>query len=345
MIKTNRPILFLLVLCAFLAGCSSPAARPATQPAGATLTPELAASTATPAASPTPLASKVLLVASGEADLQSTATALSGKSGLTVVSQPALQKSDLTPEVKIVLLAAPPADLSDLLTSAPQVQFVVISGVDLPAANNLTVIRTRAETQAFVAGFMSVLLSTDFRAAGLLPTDGSLGAGLKEAFENGGHYFCGVCAPGWPLNIYYPVVGEQPSAADGPTWQASAASLFDNQKVEVFYLDPAAVHPEVTAYLQGRAQGDKTVVVLGATPPPDELKPQWAGSVHFDLTEALEQVWPDTVAGKGGAIRDAPLVVDNVNSDLLSPGKMRLVNNLIEQLKAGQVLPDSIPAQ
>ena len=343
--KINRPILLLFVLGALLAGCSSPAARPATQPSNATPTLALAAPTATPAASPTPQATKVLLVAPGETGLQSVATELAGKSGLTVVSQPALQKTNLTPDVKMVLLAAPSTDLSDLLASAPQVQFVVVSGVDLPAANNLTIIRARPEHQAFVAGFISVLLSTDFRAAGLLPSDGSLGAGLKEAFENGGHYFCGVCAPGWPLKVYYPVVGEQPTAADGPTWQASAASLFDNQKVEVYYMDPAAARPEVIAYLQGRAQGDKTLAVLGATPPPGELKPQWAGSVHFDLAEALGQVWPDVAAGKGGAVRDAPLVVDNINPDLLSPGKMRLVNNLIEQLKAGQVLTNSIPAQ
>lgn len=343
-------LLFVLIPAVLLAGCSNSPALTATQAPQATSTLPQAAVTSTPAPSPTSPATKVLFVAPAQAgpqanSLQAALNDLSGKSGLTLASLPALQKSDLAPDVKVVVLLAPPADLPDLLAAAPQVQFVVVSAVDLPAAANLTVIRTKAENQAFVAGFISVLLSTDFRAAGLLPSDGPLGAGLKEVFVNGGHYFCGVCAPGWPLKVYYPVVAEQPAAADGPTWQAAAASLFDNQKVEVYYLTQAAARPEVIAYLQGRAQADKTLAVLGDAAPPDALKAQWAGTVHFNLSDALQQVWPEVVAGKGGATQPAKLSVDDVNPDILGPGKMRLVKNLMDLLDAGQVLPNTVPAQ
>ena len=343
--KIHWLLFLLLIPGALLAGCSNSPALTVTQAPQTTATLPLAAVTATPAPSPTAAATKVLFVGAAQDGLQAALSELSAKSGLTLASLPALQKSDLTPDVKVAVLLAPPGDLADLIAAAPQVQFVVVSTVDLPAAENLTIIRTKVENQAFIAGYISVLLSTDFRAAGLLPTDGPLGEGLKEAFVNGGHYFCGVCAPGWPLNMYYPMVAEQPSTADGPTWQAAAASLFDTQKVEVYYLTQAAARPEVIAYLQGRTQADKTLIVLGDATPPDALKAQWAATVHFDLAAALQQVWPDVVAGKGGVVQPAKLLVDDVNSDILGPGKMRLVNNLMDQLDADQVLPNTISAQ
>lgn len=343
--KIYRPIFLLFLIGVLLAGCSANPGQPARPATGATPTAAQSVSTATPAATPTLQATKVLFIDPSGSSLKTVLTDLSGKSGLTLVDQPALQKSDLTPEVKVVVLLTPPADLADLLAAAPQAQFIVVSGVDVTAGNNLTVIRAKAENQAFIAGYISTLLSTDFRAAALLPNDTALGTGLKDIFVNGGHYFCGVCAPGWPLKVYYPVTAEQPSTADGPTWQAAAAGLFDNQKAEVFYLSQASLKNEVIAYFQGKTQGEKTVVLLGEQTPPDQLKAQWAATVHFDLAAALQQVWPNVIAGKGGAVQQAAILVDDTSTGLLSAGRMRLVKDLMQKLEAGTLIPDSVPLQ
>lgn len=344
--KINGLISVLFILGALaLAGCSKATPQPAQQIPGATPSLVIAAATLTPPASLTPEASKALLIAPAGSSIQAAAVDLSAKAGLTLISQPALQKSDLTPAVRLVVLQSAPADLAGLLAAAPHTEFIVVSATDLPAAQNLTVIRTKVENQAFVEGYISVLLSTDFRAAGLLTNDGPADASVKDAYVNGGRFFCGVCGPGWPLKVYYPLVGEQPSTADGPTWQTTAASLFDNQKVEVYYLSPAATRPEVIAYLQGKAQGDKPLALLGEKAPPDGLKAQWAATVHFDLAAALQQVWPDVTSGKSVGVKQAPLLVDNTNPALLGAGKMRLVKDLMGQLEAGTVLPNSVPAQ
>jgi hypothetical protein len=222
------------------------------------------------------------------------------------------------------------------------VQFVIFSPVDLPAAANLTVIRQRAEMQAFVAGFISELLSPDYRAAGLLPSDGFLGAQLQEAFVNGGRYYCGPCAPGWPLGLYYPAVGSLPAASDGTAWLGAAADLYGNKMVDVFFLSPDSIRPEVTTYLQGKTQLDRPVLIVGTQAPLEGFSNQWAASVRFDDLAVLRQVWPDVAAGQSGAAVDAPLLVDHVNDALLSEGRMRLVDELIAEINAERVSPFTI---
>ncbi len=346
--KTRSSVLTLLVILGlFLSACSS-APSPKSTETAAVLVPATAEPTATAAPSPTPLPGKVLLIAADETaaqPMQALLTELSQPAGLTLETRPQLQKGDLTPEIKLVIFFTPPGDLMDFLSAAPQVQFIAFSAVDLPSAGNLSVIREQADVQAFVGGYISALLSTDYRAAGLLPADGPLGANLQEAFANGGHYFCGVCAPGWPLGMTYPQIKALPAASDGPTWQSAAADLFDNGKAEIFFVSPEAARPEVFAYLQNRVQFENTVLLVGTQPPPVELAGQWAASVQFDQEAALRQVWPDALAGKGGAVVDAPLLLNSVNADLLGAGRLRLVKQLMEQIQAGQVSVSTIPPQ
>ncbi len=344
--KTLLPVLLVLVLAA----CSGPTASPTTPTSAleATSTNPEVSPTATAEPSPTPQPGKLVLAAPVGSESQSLQTVLAnaaGQAGLAFESRGELQPGDLTPDVKVVVLPAMPANLNDLLAAAPGTQFVVVSDADLTAVGNLSVIRRKVEHQAFLGGFISVLLSTDWRAAGLLPNDGPLGEKLAEAFRNGGSYFCGVCAPGWPLYMTYPQVGGQPAATDGPTWQATAAGLFDAQKAEVFYLSTEAAKPEVINYLRGLQQFNTEVLVVGVQPPPDELAAQWAATVSFDTAAALKQILPGVLAGTGGASMEAPLMLEHVNEDNLGAGRIRLVEELVDEIAAGRINPFTVPVE
>lgn len=344
--KTLLPLILLMVLAA----CTGPTASPTTPTtaveATASTTDVLPTPTAEP--SPTPQPGKLLLASPAGVDLQSLQAVLAdaaGQAGLTVETRTDLQPADLTPEVKVVVLAAAPANLNDLLAAGQHAQFIVVSDADLNALGNLSVIRRKAEYQAFMGGFISVLLSTDWRAAGLLPNDGPLGEKLAEAYRNGGSYFCGVCAPGWPLGVTYPQVGAQPSTADGSTWQTAAVGLFDAQKVEAYYLSAEAAKPEVINYLRGLQQFGADVLVVGVQPPPDALVAQWAATVSFDTAAALEQILPGVLAGTGGAQVEAPLLLEHVNEDNLGDGRIRLVEELLAEIAAGRIHPFTVPLE
>jgi hypothetical protein len=340
-----------LVLAIVLAGCAPQAAPQNPSPSASTQAAPTALAvlpSATPEPSPTPEPGKVILSAPGGSDVQAIQAALSELStdaGLTLETATDLQPAGISQNVRVVVLAVNPGNLNELLAAAPNTQFVTLASTNVPASANLTVIRTRPENQAFLGGFIAVLLSTDWRSAGLLPNDGPLGENLQDAFINGGHYFCGVCAPGWPLGVYYPQVGAASVSADGPTWQAVAAGLFDNLKVEAYYLAAEAYRQEVFDYLQGKDQFGKTLLLAGALPPPDALRAQWAATVGFDTPGALRQAWPDVLAGKGGVVVEVPLALTDVNAANLGEGRLRLVNDLMEELRTGMIYPYSIPAQ
>ncbi len=354
--KTPRPIKqFLLVLVSLLllgllAACSA-ATQPSFPPTPTGPAPTSIPPTATLAPTATPQAGKVLFWAPEGSDPQqveqvkAVLSELSTPMGWQMEDRAAVEPAELGPEVKLVFLLAPTENLSALVAGAPQTQFIVASNTDVQTSGNLSAIRLRPENQAFVAGFIVSLISTDLRGAGLLPSDGSLGAGLQDAFVSGGRYFCGVCAPGWPLGEYYPQAGVLPASSDGAAWQAAAVDLFDNKKVDVFYLASEAMRSEVTTYLTDKDQFGTLVRVVGASAPPEELRSQWAATVRLDVPEGLRQLWPRVSTSEGGQVVDAPLALEDVDEQNLSAGKLRLVKETMEEIVSGSLSPFSVPAE
>lgn len=344
-LRRALPLFVGLVGLLVLAACSPATSQPATAtqalPAATQPLP-----TETSAPTPTPQPGKAWLVTAEESPaLQAALTELARQAGWTVETRPALQAAELVPEVRVLVFAAPPANLSELLSAGAQAQFVVLAPVDLPAAPNLSVIRLRPENQAFVAGHIAGLYAADWRAGGLLPADGPLGAGLQEAFVNGARYFCGTCTSGWPLGVFYPQVGALPAISDGAAWQAAAVTLFDTHKVNLFFVSGEAARPEVFSYLQGKEQFGASVRLVGVTAPPPELKDQWLATVRLDASAALSDLWPAVSAGQGGQMVDAPVVLEDLGEEAPGIGRMRLVEELMQEIAAGRIYPFLIPPE
>ncbi len=334
----------LLLFVIVLAACNTPATAPPTQVVSAT--PE-SSPTPSPTETPTPLPGKALIAGDPanqalEAEAIQLLEGMAAPVGLTVERVESLTVESLTPEVKLVVSLRMPADLPALMAAAPQAQFVVISPTPLEPAGNLSVIHLQAEHQAFIAGLVGVIISTDWRAAGLIAAETP---NLQDAFANGGRYYCGDCMPGWPLTSSFPLVAGAPAPADGPSWQAVAANFFDNGKAEVFYLSPEAMRSEVIDYLSGLIQFNTTVKVLGALPPPNALQTQWAATVGFDPLQALQEVLPEALAGKSAGSVSVPVTLSHINENILSPGRQLLVEQYMQELAKGLISPLSVPAE
>jgi hypothetical protein len=339
--KRLLPTLILL-LSMLLAACSTPQASPTVQ---ISPTPE-ASPTLAPTGTPTQPPGKALLLAPDgtDADLlartQSLLEEQARPAGLIPETLGLLEPANLGAEVKLVVALSQPPNLPDLMAAAPQAQFIVVSSDALEPSANLTVIRLQAEYQAYVAGYVATLISNDWRSGGLIPAEMPA---LQDAFANGGRYFCGVCAPGWPLGATFPLASGAPAPADGGAWAVQAADFFDNGKVESYYLSAQAARPEVFAYLAGRAQLNTTVMVVGALPPADELRAQWAATIGLDPFEALSQALPVALAGKSAGSISVPVSLSDVNPDLLSPGRLAMVESLLDEIAAGRINPFSVP--
>lgn len=347
----NRIMIACLIVAVFLislSGCAPERGTTAANTVEPSATAEAAAATATVTSAPTATAApqKIVLVAapgSAESTAQFLTTA-AADAGYQLETLPELAAGVL-PEMRVVVFAVPPANINELAAANPNTRFVVFSTVDLAPTSNLDVVRLRPESQTFAAGFITTLLSTDWRSAGLLPADSALGGALQEAFVNGGRYYCGVCAPGWPLGLTYPQVAALPTASGGAEWQSAAAGLFDAQKVDLYYAPQEVLQPELVQYLSGLEQFGKRVYVLGTQPPPDALAGQWAGTLTFDSAGALEQIWPAVMSGAAGQAVDAALLLESVNEDVAGEGRQRLIDEMLADLQAGWIYPFSVPLE
>jgi hypothetical protein len=79
------------------------------------------------------------------------------------------------------------------------------------------------------------------------------------------------------------------------------------------------------------------LLLVGQSLPSDTLQPQWIASIQPDQITAIKNIFPDLIAGKGGEVVPTPLVLTDVNSDLLGAGKLRLVQQVLEGLQNGSI--------
>ena len=79
------------------------------------------------------------------------------------------------------------------------------------------------------------------------------------------------------------------------------------------------------------------MLVIGETLPGESARPNWVASIPPDVTSAVKNIFPDLVAGKGGQNVPTPLFLADVNSTLLSQGKLRLVQKVLDGLQNGTI--------
>ncbi|MGD0708026.1 MAG: hypothetical protein ABSA51_06180 [Anaerolineaceae bacterium] len=328
-------VLFVSVLLCSACGRLLPQAAPTATP--------IPTQTPVPSVTPTPAPGRVILVApdgTAAQDLQaaqSTLKDLAGSSNMVFETRPALQASDITADVKIVVFLTPPANLSDLTNAAGQTQFVVVSTGDLPAAANLTVIRLRQDFQAFIAGYVGALIAYDWRLGGLLPSDNPNSTLEQQAFANGEQYFCGLCNPQFPPFVTLPQITTLASNSDPAAWQSAFDQIY-SITMETVYVAPEASSPDLLNYLAA-----KNLHIIGGQSPTDDLKSHWAATVLYDPMSSLKNIWPSIIAGKGGQTVAASVQVTDTDDGTVGQGKMRLINETISMLMDGSLLPLSTP--
>jgi hypothetical protein len=340
--RSKQLLLTILFLVALLvSACAAPGVPAATRTP--TTSPE---PTAEPTATSTPIpADKVVLVGAPNNDAQlfqsieAEVKSLAAQSSLVVDEQPALQPGQLGSEAKVAVLLSPPANLGELLSRAPQTQFVVLSDKDLDAAPNLSVIRVHSEYVTFTAGYISVMVASDWRAGGMLPSDTALGGSLSDAFVNGGHYFCGVCNSFYAPVTRFPLVQAQPSGSGLAAWQQATAA-FAHANVYMIYVAPEVSSPELLQSLV-----DQSFFLLGGSTPAPEILPRWVATIRSDSVTPLAALWPDLVAGKGGKVVSAGIALGDIQSGILSDGKQLLVQRMLKDLTDGMILPFNPPLE
>jgi hypothetical protein len=331
----------LLTACGLNSALSTPARQTETVNVPAPAVPTQL-STETPAP---PLA---ILLAPAGADptqagaLEAAMKDLASSSGMQFEVRKNLATGDVTSAWRVVVVLPPFGGLAQLSAAAPQAQFVGVGIEGLQPGGNLSVIGPqgwREDQQAFLAGLIAAVVTNDWRAGMISPIGAPKTDVLEAAFRNGAHYFCGLCNPSTPPFVPYPVVVEIDPAAGEAGWKATVDGLLA-KGAKTVYLPPQASSEELLSYLAQAKVG-----IIGGGQPAAEISSAWVASVGVDPAGALRSLWPDLVAGKGGANLPMAVGFSDAQVERFSPGRQKAVQAILDDLLAGRILPVTPPNQ
>lgn len=292
-----------------------------------------------------PEAQSVILTFSGDtepyvlAQIQSGLESLVSETGLVLVVQENLGLESITSNVQVVIGVGSDVDLNAMAASSPGVSFVAIGNPNVRVTDNLSIIgdpKVNAQQQAFMAGYLSAVISTDNRVAALVPSDIENSTEIVDGFVTGVRYYCGLCKQMFPPYNDFPqweVIGSE-IAVEG--FQQTIAN-FVNAEVEVLYVHRELATPERLAYL---AEFDFSVVGDAS---PDSLRNNWAGTIVVDPVPALVELWPDLLLGIGGTQISASIVLTDTEAGLIPEGRYRLIEELSEKIQEGLILLEPAP--
>jgi hypothetical protein len=62
-------------------------------------------------------------------------------------------------------------------------------------------------------------------------------------------------------------------------------------------------------------------------------------TIQPDVVKAIQNAWPQLIEGQGGLTVQSPLGLSDIDPGLLSPGKQRLVRQMLQELQTGLASP------
>jgi hypothetical protein len=235
-----------------------------------------------------------------------------------------------------VVIALPPdPGMAALAAAAPHAQFLAINIPDLTAGANLSVLANSndSEKAAFLAGYTAAMLTEDHRIGMLLPKDNPEAQRALQAFTNGMSYYCGLCRPFYYTDLTYPQSIEIPADEKEAAYGAYADYLILQRKVETIYVHHSVATPELLSYIGTTG----TMSIADSVPSPRPAS--FVMAMQPDVIHAIQSAWPSLVNGQGGINVQSPLGLTDVDPALLTPGKQVMVEQVLQDLVAGLIVP------
>ncbi len=331
-----KHLFYVILIFAVLSACSGSSESSGTATPPPTETPIVPPPlTATPTI---PLAILVLpatLDAETSNLYQKTVYDLAQAAGMRFQVRNALTSADLEPGLQVVIALPPDPGIAALAAAAPNVQFLAINMPGVTAGGNVSVLggNSQSDIAAFLAGYTAALITDDYRIGMMMPRDNADAIRAFNSFANGMKFYCGICRPFYYLPWAFPQFIDIPADEDKNNYDAYSDILIAQYKVRTIYLYPDIATVDLETYI-----GTTGVLMIG-TVTPEQRPAGWVMTIQPDVIKAIQLAWPQLVSGQGGLAVQSPLGLSDIDPDLLSPGKQRLVQQLLLDLQVGYVAP------
>ncbi len=243
-----------------------------------------------------------------------------------------------TDDFQLVIVLPPYPDLETLAQGAPDTKFLAVGFNDLDPLDNLSVLRFGGGdfgVQGFAAGYIAAMITTDWRVAVLSVQESDDALAAREGFRVGVKYFCGLCNPKYaPTGIHYmyPKYIDLPVDPSDLDIEFNVNILID-RAVNTFYIVPGAGNQKIYQML---INNDKLIIGPGSDFR-EEYRDNWVASLEYDLVQAFKEYWPEFLENQSGSEHIPPLLINDVNPDLLSQGKLQAVKSILEEVSAGYI--------
>jgi hypothetical protein len=339
-LKTQRLIYWIILGIFLLAGCQTGSE---TENGTGGQTTEIIEPTDQPINTPTPLdpVGVLLTPVGSDQDLVDELNTLIGgyirDEGLRYQVLADLTEEDFQrDEYRIVVVLPPYPGLAQVAQNNPETRFLAVGFNDLEPGANMSVLRSGGgdyDLQGFAAGYIAAMITDDWRVGVLSVQENEDAQAARDGFRVGVKYYCGLCNPKYAptgINYVYPKYIDLPVDATDEQINGNIDWLVD-RAVKTFYIVPGVGSQNIYRSLVGYQK----LIIGSGSDFQEEYRDYWVASLEYDLIAALTDIWSTFLTAEEGFTESPPLLLTDVNQNLLSEGKVRLVEKVLEEVSSG----------
>ena len=215
---------------------------------------------------------------------------------------------------------------------------IVQESVDETLEKPSTVFVMSPANRLFIAGYLSAMISNDWRVGGLLPTIKYQNTGADMVFQNGVVYLCGRCAPTFGPIVDFPITTLLSNPEDNDATLQAYGEISTN-KINTLYIPSAYLFDDLVILLKQSG----VTIVSDAKPSVDQS--DW---VDYAIADNLSGLIMDAISEPDQQEGLVTIPVEfsvYAASKELSPGKSNFITSMIENLQAGFISPYQIPIE
>ncbi len=236
----------------------------------------------------------------------------------------------------LVVISGGTMEFSELFQALEETLFILVAVEGATPQGRVAVIGPegmRADMGAFIAGYISAMVTEDWRVGSIGVGESGEGRAAIEGFLNGAVFFCGLCRPAFPPFHSYPSSAAV-SVADAAGIQAGFEQL-SSQAIKTIYVTHEFSVESVSEGLEGLPDGG--ILWIGPTPPEHFGDVYWLATVKPDPASTIDGVVQALSSGADDLVVGIPYVIEDINEDVLTVGKMQVLADLLRDLDAGVI--------
>jgi hypothetical protein len=239
----------------------------------------------------------------------------------------------------IVLLFEPSQDTLSFFQSGIVERFLVVQeNMNLTLEKPTIIFEMAPADRLFIAGYLSALISNDWRVGGLLPLIQYQNTGADIVFQNGAVFLCGRCAPTFGPIVDFPITTLLSTPEDNDATLQAYGEISTN-KINTLFIPSTYLFDDLVILLKQSG----VTIVSDAKSGVDQS--DW---IDYAIVDNLSDLILNAIADNNG---QEELEIKQVEFSVytsvkeLSPGKSKFINDMIQNLQAGFISPYQIPIE